>query len=110
MGKIIKITLNSKSIINRQKEILKNKTYSDVILELENGVKLELHKNILCFSSDYFEEKLNSDTKILTIEEKNIDLFKAFIEFLYTGEITKEDFYFDFLFLCDKVYIIIKLV
>jgi hypothetical protein len=114
MGKEKKIINKTFNKFNSQ--LLKEDKYSDITIEFHNEEKLKLHKNILYLNSAFFEEKFSNENDIsnLKIEENDIELFKKYIEYLYTLKFTvKEEKYFDFLdilFKVKKLLIIIKIV
>jgi hypothetical protein len=107
MGKTIKATYVDKKYKEIYTNIFKSKQYTDCTLELQSGETMDLNKNILSVVSTVLKNNLKDEKKI-KIEEKDEDLFKAYINFVYTGELDlKEEKYFDFLLLAHQVFILL---
>ena len=73
----------------------KNEQFCDVILEIgsdDERARVKAHKNVLCATSPFFYNALNSDMKeqkegVIRLEETSKDVMEEVLEYLYTGHV-----------------------
>jgi hypothetical protein len=107
MGKK-KISLGDKIVSKKNKKLLDESIFSDFTIIFHNDEKIKLHKCILSLNTDYFNDALEKGVNEIELksenEEKNVEVFKSFIEFIYLNEISlDEEKLFDFLVIAEKV-------
>jgi len=89
--------------------LLKTAILSDVVLVINAETVIPAHSQVLAARSPVFNRMLQSGmkestTKEIQITDTNVELFKEFLSYLYTGKYNdrQEDLIPDFLLLADK--------
>lgn len=93
-------------LLHDMSKLLVSEKYADVTVVVD-GNKLQAHKNILAARNEVLDAMLASDMterkeNLIEIPDVDIDTFKVFLSYLYTGFVEDENLTMELLILADK--------
>ena len=85
---------NAEKLVENLEELLKNKTFSDVTIDV-NGRQFQVHKNILAARSPVFAAMFGHETAenlsgIVNVSDVEPEVFEELLHFIYTGRVSTE--------------------
>ena len=74
-------------VSNTYRDLCLSKQYSDVMIVCKDGVELPAHRNVLAAASPIFREALSKDGSHKLPVNRNSNVMKAVLQFIYTGQL-----------------------